>query len=140
MVRKAERLSFGSLVLDSQALSLLIQQDRRLLAYIHDAREHNIDVVTTAMTVIEVQDGRFKSARLDWVLSTLLVRDVTLDIAKAASELLREVGMHGHRHAIDAVVAAVAMREPGAVVVLTSDPDDMQRLCERDQRITIDRV
>lgn len=43
--------------------------------------------------------------------------------------LLTETGLHGHKYAIDAVVAATAMRVSGRSVVLTSDPEDMIMLC-----------
>jgi hypothetical protein len=36
-----------------------------------------------------------------------------------------------HAHAIDATVAATALRQPAPVLILTSDPDDMTRLCGR---------
>lgn len=49
--------------------------------------------------------------------------------AKAAVELLKVAGLHGHKYAIDATVAEVALRQPGPVAVLTSDVDDMARLC-----------
>lgn len=43
--------------------------------------------------------------------------------------LLHEVGLDGHQHAIDAMVAVTALHQPGPVVMLTSDVDDMSRLC-----------
>ncbi|TDQ53594.1 DNA-binding protein [Actinorugispora endophytica] len=138
MVRKAERVSSGTLVLDSQALSLLLRSDADLIAYIDDARDHNIAVVISSMTVIEARDTRIKTARLNWVLSGLEVREVTLEIARAASDLLGRSGLHGHHHAIDAVVAVTAMREPGPVLVVTSDPDDLRRLC--DDRVAISAI
>ncbi|MDH6625061.1 6-pyruvoyl-tetrahydropterin synthase [Streptomyces sp. LBL] len=42
---------------------------------------------------------------------------------------LEAAGLHGHKYAIDATVAEVALRQPGPVVMLTSDVDDMARLC-----------
>lgn len=55
---------------------------------------------------------------------------VTEQTAKeAAARLLKAAGLHGHKYAIDATVAEVALRQPGPVVVLTSDIDDMARLC-----------
>jgi hypothetical protein len=47
----------------------------------------------------------------------------------ASAELLRAVGLHGYKYAIDATVAEVALRQPGPVAMLTSDVDDMVRLC-----------
>ncbi|MGY4276220.1 6-pyruvoyl-tetrahydropterin synthase [Streptomyces sp. M18.1] len=38
-------------------------------------------------------------------------------------------GLHGHKYAIDAAVAEVALRQHRPVVMLTSDIDDMTKLC-----------
>ncbi len=37
--------------------------------------------------------------------------------------------LHGHKYAIDALVAAMALRSPAPVLVLTSDRDDWSKLC-----------
>lgn len=37
--------------------------------------------------------------------------------------------LHGHTYAIDAAVAAAALRQQWPVVMLTSDIDDMTKLC-----------
>ncbi|WP_323182350.1 MULTISPECIES: hypothetical protein [unclassified Streptomyces] len=53
------------------------------------------------------------------------------EIIGAARSLLKEAGLHGHKYAIDAVLAAtafVASRRGELVNVLTSDVDDMKRL------------
>ena len=44
-------------------------------------------------------------------------------------------GAQGHKYAIDAMVAVTAMHQPGPVVMLTSDADDMSRFCG--DRVTI---
>lgn len=45
-------------------------------------------------------------------------------------ELLREAGgLAGHKYAIDAMVAATALRSAKPVTVLTSDTEDMVMLC-----------
>jgi predicted nucleic acid-binding protein len=67
--------------------------------------------------------------RLRWVLSRVKVEPVTKAAARASAELLKAAGLHGHKHAIDATVAEVALRQPGPVVMLTSDVDDMAPLC-----------
>lgn len=67
--------------------------------------------------------------RLRWVLSRVKVEPVTEDAAKASAELLKAAGLHGHKYAIDATVAEMALRRPGPVAILTSDLDDMARLC-----------
>ncbi|MEV0007175.1 hypothetical protein AB0M10_08615 [Streptomyces sp. NPDC051840] len=48
-----------------------------------------------------------------------------------ARDMLKEAGLHGHKYAVDAVLAAVAGREAarGAeATVFTSDTDDMDQL------------
>ncbi len=54
-----------------------------------------------------------------------------LQTAKAAAKLLMDAGLHGHKYAIDATVAVTALSQPGPVAVLTSDVDDMTKLCGR---------
>jgi predicted nucleic acid-binding protein len=68
-------------------------------------------------------------ARLNWLLSRLKVEPVTEQTAKAAAKLLKDAGLHGHKYAIDATVAEAALRQPGPVAILTSDTDDMRKLC-----------
>lgn len=43
--------------------------------------------------------------------------------------LLDAGGLHGHKYAIDALVAAMALRAPVPVPVLTSHRDDRSKLC-----------
>ena len=50
----------------------------------------------------------------------------------------RRSGLHGHRHAIDAMLSATALATPGPVTVLTSDPEDIATLCGRN--VTIIKV
>jgi hypothetical protein len=54
---------------------------------------------------------------------------VTKDSAGRSAALLKAAGLHGREYAIDAMVAEVALRLPGPVAVLTSDVDDMVKLC-----------
>ena len=60
---------------------------------------------------------------------------MTDEITFHAIDLLREAGLHGHKYAIDAVVAATALQATKPVVVLTSDADDMGKLCGKLVRI-----
>jgi hypothetical protein len=53
---------------------------------------------------------------------------VTEATAKTAAELLKAAGLHGHKYAVDATVAETD-RRPGPVALLTSDVDDVTRLC-----------
>ena len=79
--------------------------------------------------MIEASHGKINRSRWNFVLSELRLEPLTVELAKEAAELLRATGLHGHKYAIDAMVAATAMRQPGPVVLLTSDVDDMSELC-----------
>jgi predicted nucleic acid-binding protein len=87
------------------------------------------------MTPIEAHDVRVKADRLRWHLSRLKIEPVTEDISRRAVDLLQETRLHGHKYAIDAVVAATALRAVRPVIVLTSDEDDMSRLCGKTVKV-----
>lgn len=118
-----------TLVLDSQGVSAWIAQDRKVLAIFQVFHTMGADFVVGANTVVEVSHARVNMPRLRWVLSRVKVEPVTEEAAKASAELLMTAGLHGHKYAIDATVAEMALRQPGPVAVLTSDLDDMTRLC-----------
>lgn len=54
--------------------------------------------------------------------------------------LLRTVGLHGHKHAVDAMLCATALAQPGRVTVLTSDVDDVQMLTAGHSRVVAKKV
>lgn len=87
------------------------------------------DLVVGANIIVEVTHSRTNIPRLNWVLSHIKAEPVTEQAARAAAELLKGAGLHGHRYAIDATVAEVALRQPKPVALLTSDSDDMTKLC-----------
>jgi hypothetical protein len=60
--------------------------------------------------------------RLNWALSRIKVEPVTQRAAKAAAELLKAAGLHGHKDAIDAIDATVeeaALLQTSPVAILT---------------------
>lgn len=116
------------IVLDCEGLSRAVLRDPYLVAVVKAARDNLCPVVVCAMTVIEAVHAKTDQAALRWTLSLLTVEPVTAQIATAASALLADAGLHGHRHAIDAAVCATAMTLPGRPVLYTSDPDDLRRL------------
>lgn len=119
-----------SLVLDSQALSLLLRNDRGMAARIEASRQVGVPVLVSALTIVEAVHGKTDLARLKWVLSRLRVEPVSQEDSLTAVALLQDAGgLHGHRYAIDALVAALALRVPAPVIVLTSDRDDWSKLC-----------
>ncbi|WP_405011811.1 type II toxin-antitoxin system VapC family toxin [Kitasatospora sp. NBC_01539] len=119
-----------SLVLDSEALSLLLRNDRRMAARIEASRQVGVPVLVSALTIVEAVQGKTDLARLKWVLSRLRVEPVSQEDSLTAVALLQDAGgLHGHKYAIDALVAALALRVPAPVIVLTSDRDDWSKLC-----------
>jgi hypothetical protein len=118
-----------TVVLDSEGLSAWLAQDRKVLALLKVFHDMGADLVISANTVVEVSHSRVNVPRLHWALSRVKVEPVTEQAAKEAAKLLKSAGLHGHKYALDATVAEAARRQPGPVAVLTSDVDDMARLC-----------
>ncbi|MBE1456769.1 putative nucleic acid-binding protein [Nocardiopsis terrae] len=85
--------------------------------------------MTSAATLVEVVHPRIRRPALDWVLSRIIIEPVTRDVSLLAAQLLRDADLHGHRHAIDAMLCATALRVGGPATILTSDPDDLLALC-----------
>ncbi|GAA2682956.1 PIN domain-containing protein [Actinoplanes palleronii] len=127
-------MSLESLVLDSQGLSGWIARDRTVMRLLEQAERDGTDLVMSAATIIEVSHPGVDSARLTWLLSQIRVEPVTKESARRSAGLLTAAGLHGHKYAIDAMVAEVALRLPAPVAVLTSDVDDMAKLCGRQVR------
>lgn len=115
-------------VLDSEALSLAVRGDRRMIAWLDLAARGEAEVVTSPMNLVEAYDGRTTEQRWDWVLSRLQVADIGKDEARQARRLLADTKLHGHKYAIDAVLAVIARQQKGQVTVFTSDVDDLEKL------------
>jgi len=115
--------------LDSEGLSRWVRGERRMGACLRHADDAGIPVVTTSMTLIEAYGPTRRPPQWPWALPKIRVEQVTEEPAKEATCLLRESGPPGHRYAIDAALAAVALRQSGPVTVFTSDEDDMRKLC-----------
>ncbi|PVC82555.1 PIN domain-containing protein [Streptomyces sp. CS131] len=115
-------------VLDCGALSLAVRGDRKMIAWLDLAARGEAEVVTSPMTLVEAYDGRTTEQRWDWVLSRLQVVDIGKDEARQARGLLTDAKLHGHKYAIDAVLAVIARQQRGQVTVFTSDVDDLEKL------------
>ncbi|MFH9478937.1 hypothetical protein ACH4L7_34675 [Streptomyces anulatus] len=115
-------------VLDCEALSLAVRGDRKMIAWFDLAARGEAEVVTSPMTLVEAYDSRTTEQRWDWVLSRLEVAHIGKDEARQARRLLADAKLHGHKHAIDAILAVIARRQKGQVTVFTSDVDDLVRL------------
>ncbi|MEU2869691.1 DNA-binding protein [Streptomyces olivoreticuli] len=119
----------GTLLLASEGLSKLYLKDRTVTVLVQAAAEEGVRVATSAMTTLEADYERVHPARIKWVLSRIDVHDVTGRTADQAAALLRDHHLHGHKYAIDSVLAVIARTAPGPVTVLTSDPEDLSLLC-----------
>ncbi|MFC5172279.1 MULTISPECIES: PIN domain-containing protein [Streptomyces] len=115
-------------VLDCEALSLAVRGDRRMIAWLDLAARGEAEVVTSPLTLVEAYDGRTTEQRWDWVLSRLTVADVGKEEARQARRLLADAKLHGHKYAIDAVLAVIARQQKGQVTVFTSGVDVLEKL------------
>ncbi|MGW1196362.1 PIN domain-containing protein [Streptomyces sp. NPDC002536] len=119
----------GTLVLDSEGLAKAVLRDRTVTTWLALARADDVRVITSAATLVEVVHPRINRPALEWTLSRLVVEPVTEPIARQAAALLADTGLHGHKHAIDAMLSATALAAPGPITILTSDPEDITVLC-----------
>ncbi|KUO08027.1 PIN domain-containing protein [Streptomyces sp. DSM 15324] len=115
-------------VLDCEALALAVRGDRKMITWLDLAARGEAEVVTSPMTLVEAYEGRTTEHRWDWVLSRLHVVDIGKDEARQARRLLADAELHGHKYAIDAVLAVIARQQRGQVTVFTSDVDDLEKL------------
>ena len=90
---------------DSEGLSKLLADDGQVVAMTVEARSRGMQAVVSALAIIEAVHARTHKARLNWVLSGLRVIPVGEEEARAASKLLMNAGLHGHKYAINAAVA-----------------------------------
>ncbi|MFB6830780.1 type II toxin-antitoxin system VapC family toxin [Streptomyces hydrogenans] len=119
----------GTLVLDCEGLSLLVRRSADLLEWLVAAEAEDVRVVTSSVTLVEARDARVPQARFDYAASRVNVIPPSEAIARLACKLLAGAGLHGHKYALDALVAATALSSPAPVTVLTSDPEDLTVLC-----------
>ncbi|MFJ9825654.1 DNA-binding protein [Streptomyces sp. NPDC101160] len=119
----------GTLVLDREGLAKAVLRDRTVTTWLALARADDLRVITSAATLVEVVHPRVNRPALEWTLSRLVIEPITEVLARHAATLLSDAGLHGHKHAIDAMLAATALAAPGPVTILTSDPEDLATLC-----------
>jgi len=128
------------LVLDAEGLVKLSTGNPAALSRAKKAYARDAAVVTAATTLTEVLRGVPRDALLHHVLRRVKVIPVDAERARAAGELLGRSGLSGHRCALDALVATVALAQPRPVVLLTSDTADMARLTDEPGRPPRERV
>ncbi len=105
-----------------------------------DAFDRRGSVITAASSLAEVLRGGPRNAALHRVLNKITVVPIDRTYGRAAGELLGRTGLSGHRCALDALLAAVALSQQRPVVLLTSDPDDLARLTDEPDRQRAERI
>lgn len=130
----------GILVLDAEGLVKLAQGNVMARSYYEDARAVRGAIVTAASTLTEVLRGGPKDAPLHRILSKITVVPIDSERARAAGELLGRTGLTGHRCALDALIATVALAQRRPVVLLTSDVRDLTRLTDEPERPRRERI
>ncbi|MCX4905772.1 PIN domain-containing protein [Streptomyces sp. NBC_00878] len=129
MARAQGQLSNGVLLLDSEGLSKLMANDPRVTGLMRTAQAKDTLVALSNLTLIEAWHSKVRIERLRWHVSRMEVLSVTDAITWRAIDLLRNANLHGHKYAIDSVVAATALGYSGPRIIVTSDADDMNKLC-----------
>ncbi|MCT9081131.1 PIN domain-containing protein [Streptomyces fulvoviolaceus] len=129
MARARGQLSHGVLLLDSQGLSKFMDNDERVAGLVRMAQSKDTLVAVSNLTLIEAWHAKVRMDRFRWHVSRLEVLPVTETITWRAIDLLRNANLHGHKYAIDSVMAATALGYSGPRIVVTSDVDDLNRLC-----------
>lgn len=128
-------------MLDSEAVAALAfprehaKAARRAQAVLTAVERLGGRACVPAPVIAEVARSSARRAAVDRVLGRLPVVDTDRAVATRAGGLL---GQHrlDSRHAVDAFVAATALRERPAVV-LTGDPDDLVRLVGDDPAVRV---
>lgn len=127
-------------MLDAQGLVKLATGDPAVRALVQTAHQRYDHVVTAASTLAEVLRGTGADARIHRVLQRVTVANIDQDTGRRAGELLGATGLSGHRCAVDAMLAVVALAQPRPALLLTSDPDDLARLTEEPGRGRAERI
>ncbi|MFG1810115.1 type II toxin-antitoxin system VapC family toxin [Streptomyces sp. NPDC049040] len=126
----------GTLILDCDGLSELVRRNRELTEWLAAAESEDIRVVASSVTLVEARDPKTNQARFDYAVSRVNIVPPTGAIAHHAARLLCAAGLHGHKHPLDAIVAATALTSPSPVTILTTDPEDITMLCGPSVRVT----
>lgn len=129
-------------MLDAEAVQALIQADhpsRRQVHHLLEAASRlQRDVVVPAVTLAELYRGVRRTRNVDAALAPqeqyLVIRHTDRDFARLVGALLASVKL-GSEHIADAHVAAAAVEEQG--LILTGDPDDMERLVAGTPTVTV---
>lgn len=123
-----------ALVLDSEGLSKAAAGDQRAAAWVARARELRLPLVINAVTLSQTLRGGGRDARIHLLTKNAVVERVDAALAGEAGRLL---GRTNRSDTIDALVATTAIRLKQPVVVLTSDPRDLEALTSGERLIRV---
>jgi predicted nucleic acid-binding protein len=112
------------LTLDAGALIAYERGEQRIRAIVREARANDRAITVPAAVVAEAWRGGHRRWLAD-LLDLAEVEPVTEELARRAGELLARTGTS---NTVDAIVA-VSAAQRGDIIV-TSDPDDMQRFAD----------
>ena len=118
------------LVLDAEGVSKAASNDPSIQAWLERARELDVDIVVSAVTLAEVVRGVPRDAGINRVAKAAEVWSADEPLARRAGRLLAKASSDT---TIDALVAATALvvrdrHEPTRCLLLTSDPKDLSDL------------
>jgi predicted nucleic acid-binding protein len=130
----------GTLVLDAEGLMQFSRGGKVAMSLVRDVHGRGGTVVTAGSTLAEVLRGGARDAAVHRVLGSVRVVAIDSEYGRAAGELLGSTGLSGHQHALDALLAVVALSQQRPAVLLTSDPDDMNVLTEEPGRPKAERI
>lgn len=120
-----------SILLDGEALSALATDARSMQAWATVARRTDSTLYASTVTLAEVADGTARDANIRRVAKAIRLTEVTEEIGYHAGRLRATATPHRRKPrdlTIDALVAATALTLPAPIVILTSDPADLDLL------------
>lgn len=141
--RRPHRPAWPRCVLDSGGLTALVGGSQRAREWLRWVIEHegNIQVPTPILVESTTGDGA-RDAEVNRVLGIL---ERIASVLQAPDEIVaRRAGrlrfLAGSDDGIDALVAAAAVGDGSPAILLTSDPDDLERLLDRDPHVHVRKV
>lgn len=127
------------LILDSEAVNALARPTQRGVLRLRAAviaeraRRDGATIAVPLPVLAEVYRGDGTDVLVDRLLSTIRELPLTRSVARLAGQLRASAGAGS---AVDAMVAATAVRSGGAVIA-TGDPGDMQALTAQHPNVTV---
>jgi hypothetical protein len=112
----------ASLILDAGALIAIDRGERRIGAVLHEAARTGVAAITSSASVAQVWRDPARQARLARAMAGLVEAPLDQAAARRCGTLLARTGTS------DIADAAVVLLAITGDVILTSDPDDIDRL------------